>query len=77
MAIPFTKIASAVNSVLPDSISDEMRKSVHIAVESAISRMNLVTRSEIVEQERELLELRERIEAMEALVLKLEKFDEK
>ena len=71
--IPLSKIASAVNSVLPASFSDEMRKNVQIAVQSAIGKMNLVTREEVVTQEKQLLQLREKIEAMEQLVTKLQK----
>ena len=70
--IPLSKIASAVNSVLPANFSDEMRKNVQIAVQSAIGKMNLVTREEVVMQEKQLLQLREKIEAMEQLVTKLQ-----
>ena len=66
--IPLSKIASVVNSVLPTSVSDEMRKNVQIAVLSTIRKMNLVTREEVEEQGKMLLQLREKIEAMEQLV---------
>ena len=69
--IPLSKIASVVNSVLPTSVSDEMRKNVQIAVLSTIRKMNLVTREEVEEQGKMLLQLREKIEAMEELVAKL------
>ena len=70
--IPLSKIASVVNSVLPTSVSDEMRKNVQIAVLSTIRKMNLVTREEVVIQEKQLLQLREKIEAMEQLVTKFQ-----
>ena len=70
--IPLSKIASAVNSVLPPNFSDEMRKNVQIAVQSAIGKMNLVTREEVEESEKQLLQLRKKIEAMEQLVTKLQ-----
>ena len=66
--IPLSKIASAVNSVLPTNFSDQMRKNIQIAVQSAIGKMNLVTREEVEAQEKQLLQLREQIEAMEQLV---------
>ena len=70
--IPLRKIASAVNSVLPSNFSDEMRKNVQVAVQSAIGKMNLVTREEVEESEKQLLQLRKKIEAMEQLVTNLQ-----
>ena len=70
--IPLSKIASAVNSVLPSNFSDEMRKNVQVAIQSAIGKMNLVTREEVEESEKQLLQLRKKIEAMEQLVTNLQ-----
>ena len=63
--IPLDEIASAVNAILPVSFTDEMRKSVRIAVLSTIRKMNLVSRDEVEELEKTLLQLREKIEALE------------
>jgi|TARA_B100002003_G_scaffold164868_1_gene153063 BMFP domain-containing protein YqiC len=71
--IPLSEIASAVNAILPASFTDEMRKSVQIAVLSTIRKMNLVTREEVEEQEKTLLQLREKIEAMEELTTQLQR----
>ena len=71
--IPLSKIASTVNAILPVSFTDEMRKSVQIAVLSTIRKMNLVTREEVEEQEKTLLQLREKIEAMEELTTELQR----
>jgi BMFP domain-containing protein YqiC len=71
--IPLNKIASAVNAILPASFTDEMRKSVQIAVLSTIRKMNLVTREEVEEQEKTLLQLREKIEAMEEMTTELQR----
>ena len=68
--IPLDEIASAVNAVLPASSTDAMRKSVQVAVLSTIRKMNLVSRDEVEELEKALLQLRERIEALEELVAK-------
>jgi len=67
------EIASAVDAILPASFTDEMRKSVQIAVLSTIRKMNLVTREEVEEQEKTLLQLREKIEAMEELTTQLQR----
>ena len=71
--IPLDEIASAVDAILPASFTDEMRKSVQIAVLSTIRKMNLVTREEVEEQEKTLLQLREKIEAMEELTTELQR----
>ena len=70
--ISLSKIASAVNCVLPSNFPDEMRKNVQISVQSAIGKMNLVTREEVEEPEKQLLQLRKKIEAMEQLVTNLQ-----
>ena len=71
--IPLSEIASAVNAILPASFTDEMRKSVQVAVLSTIRKMNLVTREEVEAQEKTLLQLREKIEAMEELTTELQR----
>ena len=71
--IPLSEIASAVNAILPASFTDEMRKSVQIAVLSTIRKMNLVTREEVEEQEKKALQLNEKIEALEGLVALLQR----
>ena len=68
--IPLDEIASAVNAILPASFTDEMRKSVQVAVLSTIRKMNLVSRDEVEELEKTLPQLREKIEALEELVAK-------
>ena len=71
--IPLDEIASAVNAKLPASFTDEMRKSVQVAVLSTIRKMNLVSRDEVEELEKTLLQLREKIEAMEELTTELQR----
>ena len=68
--IPLKEIASAVNAVLPASSTDAMRKSVQVAVLSTIRKMNLVTQEDVEEQEKKVLQLNEKIEALEELVAK-------
>jgi len=59
------EIASAVNAILPASFTDAMRKSVQDAVLSTIRKMNLVRQDEVEELEKTVLQLREKIEALE------------
>ena len=60
------EIASAVNAILPASFTDAMRKSVQVAVLSTIRKMNLVTQEDVEGQEKEVLQLNEKIEVLEA-----------
>ena len=59
------EIASAVDAILPASFTDAMRKSVQDAVLSTIRKMNLVSRAEYDDQNKQLIQLREKIEALE------------
>ena len=72
MAIPLSKIASSINSVMPANFPDEFRETIQTAVQAVIGKMNLVTRAEIDDQERKLLQLRKKLEAMEELVENLQ-----
>ena len=71
--IPLSEIASAVNAILPTSFTNEMRKSVQIAVLSTIRKMNLVPREEVEEQVKKVLQLNEKIETLEGLVALLQR----
>ena len=57
--------AKAVKRMLPDSFYEEMRKYVDATVQSAIGKMNLVTQDQFEEQNKQLIRLREKIEALE------------
>ena len=71
MVLPLNKIAlaiqgaKAVQRMLPDSFYMEMRKYVETTVQSAIGKMNLVTQDQFEEQNKQLIQLREKIEALE------------
>ena len=71
MVLPLSKIAlavqaaKAVKGILPDSVYEEMRKYVDTTVQSAIGKMNLVTQDQFEEQNKQLIQLREKIEALE------------
>ena len=57
--------AKAVKRMLPDSFYEEMRKYIETTVQSAIGKMNLVSRAEYEEQNKQLRQLREKIETLE------------
>ena len=65
MVLPLDEIASAVKRMLPDSFYEDMKKYVETQVQSIIGKMNLVSRNEVEELEKTLLQLREKIEALE------------
>ena len=71
MVLPLGKIAlaiqgaKAVKGMLPDSVFVEMKKYVETTVQSAIGKMNLVTQDQFEEQNKQLIQLREKIEALE------------
>jgi BMFP domain-containing protein YqiC len=69
--------AKAIRSMLPDSFYDDMKKYVENQVQYVIGKMNLVSREEYEEQNKQLRQLCERIETMEqseARPLEKEKF---
>ena len=71
MVLPQGKIAlaiqgaKAVKGMLPDSFFEEMKKYVETTVQSAIGKMNLVSRAEYDEQNNQLHQLREKIKTLE------------
>ncbi len=62
MVLPLSKIALAIQGA---KAVKEMRKYVETAVQSAIGKMNLVSRAEYEEQNKQLRQLREKIETLE------------
>ena len=56
--------------MLPDSFYEDIKKYVETQVQSIIGKMNLVSRDEVEELEKTLLQLREKIEALEELAAK-------
>ena len=65
MVLPLDEIASAVKRMLPDSFYEDMKKYVETQVQSIIGKMNLVTQDQFEEQNKQLIQLREKIEALE------------
>jgi len=59
------RAAKAIKSMLPDSVFEDMKKYVDTQVQSVIGRMNLVSREEYEGQNKQLRQLREKIESLE------------
>ena len=70
--IPLSEIALAVDATVPTGFTDEIRKTIQMAVLSTIRKMNLVRREGVEEQEKKVLQLNEKIEALEGLVALLQ-----
>ena len=64
--------AKTIKSMLPDSFYEDVKKYVEAQVQSVIGRMNLVSREEFEEQNKQLLQLREKIETLEHSTIKLQ-----
>ena len=59
------RAAKAIKSMLPDSVFEDMKKYVDTQVQSVIGKMNLVSREEYEEQNKQLRQLYEKIETLE------------
>ena len=57
--------AKAIKSMLPDSVFENIKKYVDTQVQSVIEKMNLVSREEYEEQDKQLRQLRAKIETLE------------
>ena len=66
------QIAEQVTRLLPQGLTQEMRKNLHAALRSTFDRLELVTREELEVQEQVLLRTRARLEEMERRVAELE-----
>ncbi len=59
------RAAKSIKSMLPDSVFEDVKQYVETQVQSIIGRMNLVNREEFDEQNKQLRQLREKIETLE------------
>ncbi|GJL82078.1 MAG: hypothetical protein DHS20C01_17120 [marine bacterium B5-7] len=65
-------IVGAVNAILPERLSEDVKKNVRAAVRSTIEKMDLVSREELEVQRQVLQRTRHKLEAMESRVAELE-----
>lgn len=71
----FDEIASTLGKLLPpgaSDIKDDFEKNAKSAIQSAVGRLDLVTREEFDVQAKVLLRTREKLEALEARITELE-----
>ena len=59
------RAAKTIKSMLPDSFYEDVKKYVEAQVQSVIGKMNLVSREEYEEQNKQLRQLRKKIETLE------------
>ena len=62
--------AKAIKNTLPDSLYEDIKKYVDTQVQAVIGKMNLVSREEYEEQNKQLRQLCEKIETLEQSVAK-------
>ena len=59
------RAAKTIKSMLPDSFFEDVKKYVETQVQSVIGKMNLVSREEYEEQNKQLRQLRDKIETLD------------
>ena len=64
------RAAKTIKSMLPDSFFEDVKKYVETQVQSVIGKMNLVSGEEFEEQNKQLHQLREKIETLEQSTVK-------
>ena len=67
------RAAKTIKCMLPDSFFEDVKKYVETQVQSVIGKMNLVSREEFEEQNKQLHQLREKIETLEQSAVKTQK----
>ena len=70
--MPLRKIADAIVDVLPKDIAKDVRGNTRVVVQSALEKMDLVSREELEVQEKVLRRTREKLEALELRIAELE-----
>ena len=66
------KIAEAIVDVLPKDIAKDVRGNTRVLVQSALEKMDLVSREELDIQEKVLQRTRDKLEALEVRITELE-----
>ena len=64
--------SAAVSNVLPSQLSSDVRKNMRAALQSALERLDLVTREELEVQEAVLARTREKLQELEKKIAALE-----
>lgn len=67
------QVSAAVSNVLPSQLSSDVKKNMRAALQSALERLDLVTREELEVQEAVLARTREKLQELEKKIGALEK----
>ncbi|MFQ5546007.1 MAG: accessory factor UbiK family protein [Acidiferrobacterales bacterium] len=67
------QVSAAVSNVLPSQLSSDVKKNMRAALQSALERLDLVTREELEVQEAVLARTREKLQELEKKITALEK----
>jgi BMFP domain-containing protein YqiC len=66
------QVSAAVSNVLPSQLSSDVKKNMRAALQSALERLDLVTREELEVQEAVLTRTREKLQELEKKIAALE-----
>ena len=66
------QVSAAVSNVLPSQLSSDVKKNMRAALQSALERLDLVTREELEVQEAVLARTREKLQELEKKIATLE-----
>ena len=67
------RVSAAVSNVLPSQLSSDVKKNMRAALQSALERLDLVTREELEVQQAVLARTREKLQELEKKIAALEK----
>ncbi len=67
------QVSAAMSNVLPSQLSSDVKKNMRAALQSALERLDLVTREELEVQEAVLARTREKLQELEKKIAALEK----
>ncbi len=70
--MPLRKIAEAIVDVLPKDLAEDVRGNTRVVVQSALEKMDLVSREDLDVQEKVLQRTRAKLDALEARITELE-----
>ena len=73
MAIPKNRIAEILAEFIPSELPSDIRNKIDLTIQSAVAKLDLVSREEIEIHEKLLVRTREKIDILEARIIELEK----
>ena len=73
MAIPKNRIAEILAEFITSDLPSDIRNKIDLTIQSAVAKLDLVSREEIEIHEKLLVRTREKIDILEARIIELEK----